>query len=132
MNERKQSRLAKPEVSMSAEFLTESDVVERTQITSGGGTDALSIPEEVIFLRLPKVQALTGLSKSSLYELIRTKSFPAPVQLGPRTVAWVSYEVRQWAAERISTSRSKTSHLGARRMPQRALGKSWGSSKKLA
>lgn len=71
------------------------EVVEPTQLTSGSGENASSSPDDVIFLRLPKVKALTGLSKSSLYELIRAKSFPAPVQLGPRTVAWVSCEVRQ-------------------------------------
>jgi prophage regulatory protein len=86
----------------------------------------------VIFLRLPKVKAITGLSKSSLYELIRANSFPAPVRLGPRIVAWVTSEVKQWAAERISTSRSATLHLSSRRMPQRARGTGWASSNKLA
>jgi hypothetical protein len=38
---------------------------------------------EVSFLRLPKVKAVTGLSKTSLYALIKERSFPAPVRLGP-------------------------------------------------
>jgi prophage regulatory protein len=62
--------------------------------------------DEVAFLRLPEVKALTGLSKSSLYALIKEKSFPAPVRLGARAVAWVRSEVRQWAAERVRASRS--------------------------
>ncbi len=61
--------------------------------------------DEVIFLRLPEVKAVTGLSKSSLYALIRERSFPAPVRLGARAVAWVRSEVRQWAAERVNASR---------------------------
>ena len=61
--------------------------------------------DEVIFLRLPGVKEITGLSKSSLYALIQEKSFPAPVRLGVRTVAWVRSEVRQWALERIRESR---------------------------
>ncbi len=61
--------------------------------------------DEVIFLRLPGVKAVTGLSKSSLYALIREKSFPEPVRLGARTVAWVRSEVRQWAIERVRASR---------------------------
>ena len=61
---------------------------------------------EVSFLRLPEVKAITGLSKTSIYELIREKSFPAPVRLGPRAVAWVRSEVRQWALERVRASRS--------------------------
>jgi len=61
--------------------------------------------DEVTFLRLPGVQEITGLSKSSLYALIQEKSFPAPVRLGARTVAWVRSEVRQSALARIRASR---------------------------
>lgn len=60
----------------------------------------------VRFLRLPEVRAITGLSKTSLYELIRERSFPPPVRLGARSVAWVWSEVNQWAASRIEASRS--------------------------
>jgi prophage regulatory protein len=89
-------------------------------------------PDEVIFLRLPRVKAITGLSKSSLYELIRANRFPAPVQLGPRIVAWATSEVRQWAAERILTSRSSGPNLGSKRMRQGPLGQAWASTKKWA
>ena len=90
------------------------------------------LQDEVSFLRLPELKSVTGLSKSSLYALIRAKTFPSPVQLGPRTVAWVRSEVRQWAAERISKSRSASPHTGERRTPQRALGESWATAKKYA
>ncbi len=91
-----------------------------------------NLQDEVSFLRLPELKSVTGLSKSSLYALIRAHSFPASVQLGPRTVAWVRSEVRQWAAERISKSRSESPHTGDRRTPKRALGESWATSKKYA
>jgi prophage regulatory protein len=90
------------------------------------------LQDEVSFLRLPELKSVTGLSKSSLYALIRAKSFPSPVQLGPRTVAWVRSEVRQWAAERISKSRSASPYTGDKRTPKRALGESWATSKKYA
>ena len=48
--------------------------------------------EDVCFLRLPDMKMVTGLSKSSLYALIRANSFPAPIRLGPRRVAWVRFE----------------------------------------
>jgi prophage regulatory protein len=89
-------------------------------------------PEEVIFLRLPEVKTATGLSKSSLYALIRANSFPAPVQLGPRTVAWVKAEVKQWADERVLASRSANAHTGNKKMPQRAISRPWIPSKKWA
>ena len=90
------------------------------------------LQDELSFLRLPELKSVTGLSKSSLYALIRANSFPAPIHLGPRTVAWVRSEVRQWAAERISKSRSESPYTGDRRTPQRALGESWATSKKYA
>lgn len=118
---------------MTVHVLTESEVVERTQIRSGNSKGITpSNPDEVIFLRLPEVKTVTGLSKSSLYALIRANSFPAPVRLGPRTVAWVRTEVKQWAAERVLTSRSAMSHPGSKRMPQPALREKWASSKKWA
>lgn len=65
-----------------------------------------SIMDDVTFIRLPEVKAITGLSKTSLYALIKEKNFPAPVRLGPRAVAWVKSEIRQWAVERVQASRS--------------------------
>jgi prophage regulatory protein len=65
-------------------------------------TDTLG---QVRFLRLPEVKAITGLGKTSIYEQIRDKSFPAPVRLGLRAVGWVESEVRQWAQERVHESR---------------------------
>lgn len=62
--------------------------------------------DDVVFLRLPEVKAVTGLSKTTLYALIHDKSFPAPVHLGSRSVGWVRSEVKQWAADRVLASRS--------------------------
>lgn len=62
--------------------------------------------DDLVLLRLPEVKAITGLSKSTLYVLIQEKSFPAPVRVGARAVAWVRSEVKQWAAERVHASRS--------------------------
>jgi prophage regulatory protein len=62
--------------------------------------------DDVVLLRLPEVKAITGLSKSTLYVLIQEKSFPPPVRVGARAVAWVRSEVKQWAAERVHASRS--------------------------
>jgi prophage regulatory protein len=87
---------------------------------------------EAIFLRLPAVKALTGLSKSSLYALIRTHSFPAPVRLGPRTAAWVRSEVKEWAEERVLSSRSVPSELSSKRRPQPVPRAAWDSSRKWA
>lgn len=62
--------------------------------------------EEVMFMRLPEVKAVTGLGKTSIYELIRDKDFPPPVRLSSRAVAWIRSEIRQWALDRVNASRS--------------------------
>jgi prophage regulatory protein len=117
---------------MGAQFMAKSEVVEHTRIRSGSNSGISGSSEEVIFLRLPDVKAVTGLSKSSLYELIRANRFPAPVRLGPRVVAWVRSEVKQWAAERILSSRSATSLQDSRLMPRSALRPTLAPSKRRA
>ncbi|WP_432432263.1 helix-turn-helix transcriptional regulator [Granulicella aggregans] len=107
----------------------ESKLVEHLGISSGSRKAILSGSDEIIFWRLPEVKAVTGLSKSSLYELIRANNFPSPVHLGARTVAWVASEVKQWAAERILSSRTPAPSVGSRRMPQGALPAQWASKK---
>ena len=117
---------------MSVQFLTESEVVEHTQIVSGSLKRISISPDEVIFLRLPEVRAVTGLSKSSLYALIRANSFPAPVQIGPRTVAWVRNEVQRWAAERVLASRSATSNQSSKLVPRPVPRETLAATKKWA
>lgn len=53
-------------------------------------------------IRLPQVQAIVPYSRSTIYSLIATGDFPAPVKLGPRASAWVKVEVEAWAESRIA------------------------------
>ncbi|MCW6015783.1 AlpA family transcriptional regulator [Serratia marcescens] len=54
------------------------------------------------FIRLPEVLYTTGLSRSTVYEMMSRKQFPAQVSLGGKNVAWLAYEVEQWMDERIA------------------------------
>jgi len=56
-------------------------------------------------LRLPAVLQATGLTRSTVYRLIAEHTFPAPVKLAKRAVAWRHDDVRQWTNGRPSTSR---------------------------
>ena len=56
----------------------------------------------VQLLRLDAVLAVTGLSRSKLYELIQTDEFPSPVHLSARCVAWIASEVHAWIQACIS------------------------------
>ena len=55
-------------------------------------------PERLI--RRPEVQQLTGLPVSTLYRLVKVGSFPSPVKIGGRAVAWRAGEVADWLADR--------------------------------
>lgn len=48
-------------------------------------------------LRLPEVLARTGLGKSSVYAGMAAGTFPTPVRLGTRGVAWRESEIDLWA-----------------------------------
>lgn len=57
------------------------------------------------FLRIKQVKALTGLSRSWIYEAIRRGDFPAAIPIGARAVAWDSKAIAAWQARRIEQSR---------------------------
>jgi prophage regulatory protein len=50
------------------------------------------------FLRLPEVLARVGLKRATIYKRIKAGTFPAPVQLGARAVAWDEQLIADWQA----------------------------------
>jgi prophage regulatory protein len=46
--------------------------------------------------RLPRIETETGLSKSEIYRRIKLGTFPAPLKLGVRAVAWPAQAVQAW------------------------------------
>lgn len=57
------------------------------------------------FLKLPEVEDLTGLKKSSIYAGMRASppTFPYCVRLSARAVAWRESDVATWQAQRQPT-----------------------------
>jgi prophage regulatory protein len=55
-------------------------------------------------LRLPQVEARTGLRRAHLYKLARAGSFPKPLKIGARASAWRASEVTAWIASRIAAA----------------------------
>ena len=51
-------------------------------------------------LRRPEVEVQTGLTRSTIYRLMRAGEFPEPLKLGPRAVRWRATEIESWIAER--------------------------------
>ncbi len=47
-------------------------------------------------LRLPDVMKLTGLSRSTIYEMVKVGSFPKQTRLGKRAVGWRCSAISGW------------------------------------
>ena len=47
-------------------------------------------------LRRPEVQDRTGKSRSAIYLAIKNGTFPRPVPIGARAVAWRESDIQRW------------------------------------
>jgi prophage regulatory protein len=53
-------------------------------------------------LRLPQVESLVGLKRSSIYRRIAAGDFPKPISLGGRAIGFPASQIQQWIADRIA------------------------------
>ena len=58
------------------------------------------------FWRQPKVSQIVGLRRATIYRRIAEGTFPAPISLGARAVAWNSADVLRWMEERLKDAMS--------------------------
>jgi prophage regulatory protein len=56
-------------------------------------------------IRLPQVKQRTGLSRSTIYALIKAGQFKAPIALGARAVGWLESDVSDFIDSRVKASR---------------------------
>ena len=56
--------------------------------------------EERRVMRRPEVERVTGISRSTLYEMIKSGEFPKPMRLGRRAVGWPETVVSEWLDSR--------------------------------
>ena len=57
-------------------------------------------------IRLPQVKQRTGLSRSTIYSLIKDGKFKTPISLGARAVGWLDSDVDEFIAARVKASRT--------------------------
>lgn len=58
-------------------------------------------------IRRPDVEAMTGLSRSSIYEKMDKGTFPTAIKLSERSVGWLAHEVQEWLENRVSATRQR-------------------------
>jgi prophage regulatory protein len=51
-------------------------------------------------IRIPEVKGKIGCSRSTILNWVKAGTFPAPVKLSARMIAWRESEVNQWIASR--------------------------------
>lgn len=72
----------------------------------------LNHPSPYQMIRMKQLILITGLSRSTIYNLMDSKSphydstFPKSIQLTNTAVAWLLTEVNEWIASRIKASRT--------------------------
>ena len=59
-------------------------------------------------IRMKEVMHLTGLSRPSVYRLMKDGTFPNSIDVGERSVAWVDDEVHEWVDQKIHNARNNT------------------------
>ena len=76
----------------------------RTMTTADTAHTATATATPRMFVRLPAVLATTGLGRSTIYRLVADGSFPSPVKLGRRAVAWRSADIERWGRTRSEST----------------------------
>lgn len=56
------------------------------------------------FLRLPDVIKMVGKSRTAIYRDIQGGTFPAPIRIGARSVAWNSVDLESWQQAKIDAA----------------------------
>jgi prophage regulatory protein len=51
-------------------------------------------------LRITDIVACTGLSRVSIWRMVRAGPFPAPIQLSANTIGWLESEIAKWQETR--------------------------------
>jgi prophage regulatory protein len=70
-------------------------------------TEPATAPAPLCLLRLPDVLKRVGLRRTAVYEAVAAGTFPAPIKLGRRCVAWPSDAIEAWVRARIAEARGQ-------------------------
>ena len=62
-----------------------------------GGRVRSESDQDRLLLRIQSVMRVTGLGRSTIYRLVAAQSFPAPVRLTKRVVAWRRTDLERWS-----------------------------------
>lgn len=58
-------------------------------------------------IRLPEVMDRIPLSRTSIYNRINDGTFPKPIKLGSKSVAWLESSIDEWIASHVEFSEAE-------------------------
>lgn len=56
-------------------------------------------------LRLRATKEWTGLSRSTIYAMMKNGTFPKSLSLGARAIGWLESDIQAWVDSRVSASK---------------------------
>lgn len=57
-------------------------------------------PVNGLILRLPEVLKTTGLSRTTVWRMVKAGTFPPPVKLSNRAIGWLRSDIEEWVRNR--------------------------------
>ena len=63
-----------------------------------------------MILRLRAVEGRTGISRATIYRMIKAGTFPPQVQVSPGAVGWHAEEIDAWVASRPTAGTQAGTH----------------------
>ena len=64
----------------------------------------MAIP--AVLLRISAVKSRIGLSRTSIYNGVKAGTFPPPVKIGVKAIAWLESDVEAWIATTVKAARA--------------------------
>jgi prophage regulatory protein len=62
--------------------------------------------QPIRILRRWQVQDTVGLSRATIYQLMREGRFPKSVKITARAVGWIEHEIQEWLMKRVESTQS--------------------------
>lgn len=75
-------------------------------------SNAAPVVQRDQYLRMPQVEQITGLKKSTIYLMMRRGEFPNAVKITPRCTAWAASRVYQWVQDVKDRAAANEQQLG--------------------
>lgn len=57
-------------------------------------------------IRLPEVKNRTGIGRTAIYQRVKDGTFPAPIKIGVRAVAWQETQIDKWIKQQIAANKA--------------------------